>query len=953
MLTNGFISRSGQLVPVIVWGTDQGIERGKAKVNPSMAKEFSISDGDIVLRLPATGLIPSGSLFVTENYTTSLRLAYDGIIAPEEGGNLSLKNEQIIPLNIFVNRAELAEMMETEGRINLILSGRLLSPEEVEQAWTPELSGLKTQRYEDFTEITSDRVFLQQEVTDQLRDDNPESNRLFSYLVNSIEKDGKSVPYSFATAVDRYKDITLADDELILSDYTAKRIDARTGDLLRLTYFTSADLKTLFTDTVELKVRAIVPLAELLEDETLSADFPGLTDVDRCTDWDSDIPIDMDLITAEDERYWELYKSTPKAILPYAAVAPGWSNSYGSATGLRIAPGEANLHGLQSPMFGIQLVHPREAGLFAAMNGVDFSGLFLALGFFIIISAILLMLVPLKEMLYVRRHEIDLLRAVGYSGKRIVGNLWMESAPVVLVSALAGVITGLIYTFLIIWLLGTVWKGATHTGGFSIYPNMATIMTGLLAGIIISLAALRISLVRALNKPADGMTPGRPSVRKKFFRMIICIIVTVQVVLLNYMVLQSVVLFILTGVLFTLTAAVCGDYLITRYGAGTREKFTTAKMVWGTLYARKKQATLSFFTLASGIFIVFSVGLNRQGFADGSQLLSGTGGFTLWGESSVPLYHNLSTEAGRERMSLTGLPAGTEVLQLLRYGADEASCLNLNKVLTPTVLGVDMDALKSSRFGIKRNVYGLERDSFFERMKQTDEGVYPALVDETVLMWSLGMSLGDTIHYEGSNGKKAVIQLAGILDNTIFQGNILTDRSLFSEIWDGITGSEVMLVRVQEREQEEEVKTLLSQALHEYGIRLTTTADRLKQFNSVTDTYLTIFMTLGGIGLLLGIMSFIIVVRKNLTMRRREIDLYRTIGFADDRIEEILYRENLSVPLYAVITGVVSALAGVSGGFTHIGLWIWVMAFVFTLIFITCIVLFVKREVRQSLHRTK
>ncbi|MCD7977518.1 MAG: hypothetical protein LUG51_10290 [Tannerellaceae bacterium] len=198
--------------------------------------------------------------------------------------------------------------------------------------------------------------------------------------------------------------------------------------------------------------------------------------------------------------------------------------------------------------------------------------------------------------------------------------------------------------------------------------------------------------------------------------------------------------------------------------------------------------------------------------------------------------------------------------------------------------------------------------------------------------------------------KKVIIQLVGTLDNTIFQGHILIDKKLFSEIWEEITGSEVALLRVPESEKAT-TRMLLSQALHEYGVRVTPTEERLKEFNSVTDTYLTIFMTLGGIGLLLGIMSFIIVVRKNLAMRRKEIELYRTLGFPDRKIEKALNRENLIVPLYAILTGVISSFIGISAGITHIPTGIWLTAIIFTTFFIGCTVLFVKREVRKEIKR--
>ena len=207
----------------------------------------------------------------------------------------------------------------------------------------------------------------------------------------------------------RYKGHILRKDEILLSDYAANRLGARVGDTIRVSYYKSEGLKRLDTDARQFKVGRVVPLSEWVSDGSLSADFPGLSNVERCTDWDSDLPIQMDLITDEDERYWDLFRSTPKAIIAYDAVVGDWGNAYGSATAIRIPNARPDLTGLRPEMFGIQLIHPREAGIYAARNGVDFAGLFLALGFFIIVSAVLLMLNPLSEMFYRRRHEIALL----------------------------------------------------------------------------------------------------------------------------------------------------------------------------------------------------------------------------------------------------------------------------------------------------------------------------------------------------------------------------------------------------------------------------------------------------------------------------------------------------------------------------------------------------------------
>ncbi|MDR1756880.1 MAG: ABC transporter permease [Culturomica sp.] len=955
LLTNGFISHDGRLIPVLVWGVDDlPVAKGAARMNAALREEIGAGHPEaLVLRLPAPGLIPSGSLFVTDSYTTGMRLSLEGVVSGEEGGNISLKNEQVLPFNLFVNRQELAEVLERKGKINLILSDRFIAAGAWEEAWNYGSSGLSVSGREGFTEITSDRVFLQDGVVETICRDNREPNRLFSYLANSIQRGESAIPYSFVTAADRYRGEPLAKEEVILSDYSAKRLQAQTGDRITLTYFTSQDLKALKTDSVLLRVKAIVPLSELLEDKTLSADFPGLSDVERCTDWDSDLPIDMDLITGEDERYWERYRTTPKAIVAYDAVAGDWGNAYGNATAVRVANADPDLSGLTAGMFGIQVIHPRDKGLYAALHGVDFSGLFLALGFFIVVSALLLMQVPLSEMLYRRRCETDLLKALGYTRRRIARMLWLEAAPVVLLSSMAGVVAGLLYTGLVMWLLGNVWRGATHTGGFSVYPSAVTVGSGFLVGVVLSLSLLRRSIVRSLKERKQGTGTRASSLSVCLKRKKACAVVSTLLaagtVAVNLFWLHSVALFVGVGVLLMGTAALWGDYLIVRKGSPAAGHFHTEKLIWSTLLTHKRQALLSFFTLTTGVFIVFSVGLNRKGFADSPGLRTGTGGYSLWCESSVPIYYDMGTPAGKEKLALTALPGSTEILQCLRYGADDASCLNLNKVTTPTVLGVDMKALASADFQIAQSIYPAGREEVFRQMQATEGKVYPALVDATVLTWSLMMQLGDTLWYGNDGGEPVPIRLAGTLSNSVFQGNILIDRAFFSEIWKETTGSEVFLLKTEEKEA---AKMLLSQALHEYGVRVSTTNERLQQFNSVTDTYLTIFLTLGGLGLLLGIMGFVIVVRKNLAARCREITLYRTLGFTDARIRQTLYKENVIVPLYAIAVGVVSSLAGVSMTFSNASAQVWLLALLFALLFVACMVVFVRREVRKEVQNS-
>lgn len=943
IMTEGFVADHGRLLPVTVWGIDQlpsgiTVEEGTSKINVPLSEEIESSKDDIVLRLANNGMVPSGSLFVTQSYTTSIRLGCEGVISASEGGNISLKNEQVMPLNVFVNRAELAELLGVEHKVNMILSEQMISYEEINDSWNNELAGVHVETVGSVREITTDRVFLQQELVSKLSGQNHRPNRLYSYLANSIRSNESSIPYSFITALDRYGEYDLADDEILLSDYAAYRLQAKVGDRVSVSYYKMKGLKKLETDSIVLKVAAIVPLQDFVNDGHLSADFPGLSDVERCTEWDSDLPIDMNLITDEDEQYWTDYRSKPKALIPYKAVVGDWETVFGTATALRVDDLEPDLTGLDASMFGVQVVHPRESGMFGAMNGVDFAGLFLALGFFIILSALLLMYSPLSEMYAKRAAEINLLKSLGYAPKRIIVLFWDEAMPIVLVASVVGILVGFLYTSFIMYLLGNVWQGATQTDGFGVYVNMLTLCIGAFVSVALSLGLLRWIIGKAISD-IHAVHQNLPSQKRLMMWSLVLAILTILMLFVNLLFYHSVVLFVITGCAWIALATVAGYYLLVSRGV-TPQATDRKQLAWSSLFAVRKQTVASFLPLVLGVFIVFAVGLNRRSFVDSSQLVQGTGGYALWMESSVPVYYDINTPEGKKQLSLTELPADAHFLQFLRYSADDASCLNLNKVSNPTVLGVDMEQFIQS-FSVD---YYAGYDS--QRLKN-DASAYPVLVDETVLTWGLMKSMGDTLYYTDAHGNEVKFLIAGTLPNTVLQGNVVMDRGLFAKIWPELTGSEVALVQVDEADVKPTAQ-LIATALNEYGVRVNTTNERLKQFYQVTDTYLTIFLSLGGIGLLLGILSFLIVIRKNLTARSSDIRMYAMIGYRPESISQLLFKENVIVPVYAIVVGITGALLSIGTCFANVSVSIWLLSLFLMLLLIGCVWLFVKRLVKNE-----
>lgn len=897
LLVEGFVSSGDKLIPVFVWGSDaDSIEHGNAIVNEPLARQ--LSNDDFVLHLPSHSLVPSGSLFVTKQYSTQMRLHQQGVKTVEQGGNLLLHNEQTLPLNVFVNRQELAELMDLKGKINLVMSPSGISEDEFSRVWSPAYSGIFTEG----DNLTSDRIFLPQSIVESLQP----QRTCFAYLVNDIYNDVDSVPYSFVTAIDNWKGEKLAGNEMVLSDYASERMKARVGDTLKMDYFIAKGMKSLDTRTRSFVVKAIVPLQEIQQDTLLMTEYPGLSNVEKCTDWDSDLPINMSRIAKEDEDFWYAYKQTPKALVSYDAVKSDWSMPFGVATALQVKDASEAVMQITPKQMGVLISHPTEDALYLAQNGTDFSSLFLALGFFIILSGILLMQNPLLEMLEKRKGEVELYRTLGFSPRRIYTMLAKEIGRVVLCASPIGVLAGILYSGITLFLLGNVWSGATHTEGFALHVNVLTLLIGWIVGMVICALTVWLALRSFMKGNEIHTQKQKPrSYALALYTSVALAITTVAAFIYNIILAHSIIIFVCCGLLWLIAS---GLFLLAyiRKSAMPTNIFSHRSMMWKSLESRRSQNLLAFWSLSVGVFTVFSVGLNRPDFSHSTEDASVTGEFDLWCECRVPVEYDMNNSDVRKKLSVSDLDDNVRFMQIQQHTQDEASCLNLNKVVKPTVLGVDLNELK--------NCFNIETDV----LVQSYADVVPVLIDSESLTWSLMKSVGDTLTYESSEGEPVRLLIAGTYPTGIFHGNALMDRIQFGKIWKEETGSRIMLIKTGE-EKLEETRELLETAMSEYGLRISTTTERIELFFTVTDTYLAIFLTLGGLGLLLGVFCLVIVVRKNLASRKEEINTLLALGYPMEQIRQMLIKENLVVPLFAIVMGSVGSVISISANVAGAG----------------------------------
>ena len=66
-----------------------------------------------------------------------------------------------------------------------------------------------------------------------------------------------------------------------------------------------------------------------------------------------------------------------------------------------------------------------------------------------------------------------------------------------------------------------------------------------------------------------------------------------------------------------------------------------------------------------------------------------------------------------------------------------------------------------------------DKENPWSILEQTlSDDVLPAIADQSVIVWGLGKSIGDTLTYVDERGESFKVRLVGGLANSIFQGNM-------------------------------------------------------------------------------------------------------------------------------------------------------------------------------------
>jgi len=893
----------------------------EAIINSFLSQKLGLRPGDeFILRIEKKGWLPAELPLAREMVTTvPLRLVVKTILSEQQGGRFTLQNTQRAPYTVFLGLPLLEKELNLTEVCNTLLVGAAIDTAVLQAAlernWQLEDIGLTARRLTGTQqwEWTSHRIFIEEQIVEKVDGGQP----IFTYLVNSLQSKDHATPYSFVSTANVLPlSMMPAAGQICLTRWLADDLDVIPRDSLTMTFFALDPGSKLLEASVKMQISGILP-ANILPDSTLMPQLPGLAGVDNCRDWHPGIPIDLKKIRKKDELYWQQHRGAPKAFISPETADTIWANRFGRLTTLRFSDSLSAASAAQKLKadfhladLGLRFQPLKQQALQAANPTTDFSQLFIGLSFFVILAALLLIGLLFQLQMEARRDELTAYLALGFKRGQIQNLFLLEGAVVALAAILPGLVLGLLYVSLLLYGIKTWWLAAFSISDLSLHLTVASLALSGLAGFVLSILVILWRSKRLTALPPLGLAGQALPRQNKWwaFAAILFWSIGLAALLIKHPGSRddTTLSFFMAG-FFWLAGFFCFcRYWLTR-PADNKAKLTVMRLA--LMNSRRRWGrSLAVITLwAAAFFLVLTIGANRKSLPDADDRHSGTGGFRLWMETMAPVVDDLNSNPARKQFSLTD-SIGQKVhffSMRLRPGED-ASCLNLNRSQQPGILGVDARTLDSlDAFSFVRQVEGVSRP--WQALLQHDDHVLPAIADQTVIQWGLTKAVGDTLDMIDEFGKSFKVRLIAGLTNSVFQGHLLISQTAFLSHYPSQPGFRIFLIDAPD-EQASALINLLDLSFGDLGAEIITTTERLAQFNQVENTYLSIFLVLGGLALLLGSAGMGIIVSRNIHEARWELAALSAIGFTKSLIIRVLRLEHGLLFLSGCFIGCAAAL---------------------------------------------
>ena len=616
-----------------------------------------------------------------------------------------------------------------------------------------------------------------------------------------------------------------------------------------------------------------------------------------------------------------------------------------SAEVYRAALEKKILTNLKPEELGLRFEPVREQALKAAEQSQDFGGLFLGFSFFVIGAALLLVALLFSLGLEQRAPEIGTLLALGFTPKQVRKLLLREAMALSLIGGVIGAVGGIYYAKGMLHGLTTIWRDAVGATTLNFHVTGQTLVIGVFASVVVSVVTIWLTLRKFVRRPARellaGETQDETAKGRSWGNLIgaaalVCAVGTVGWTLWSGETNNAESFFSAGSLVLVAGLSFVSAWLARRTGVapvsilksssnGDRRDAcpTLASLAVSGCARRRKRSLSTVAMLACGSFLIVSIGVFRlDADRDATKRSSGTGGFALMGETTMPVVQDLNSKSGRDAFALEEKElAGVGFVPFRVRAGDEASCLNLNAAQRPRLLGVKPEML-DGRFAFAKgdgwaalraiangqSPMAIAEQSKIQNPKSKIE--IPAIGDANSIQWAMHKKVGDTIDYVDERGQPFKVRIVGAVANSILQGQLIIDEADFVNRFPSESGYRMFLMDAPSNAVSQ-VSATLSRAMQDVGLELTPAAHRLDQFNAVQNTYLGTFQVLGGLGLLLGSVGLGIVVLRNVLERRGELAVLMAVGFRRSQLQRLLLVENGALLAAGLALGVIAAAVAV------------------------------------------
>jgi ABC-type lipoprotein release transport system permease subunit len=608
----------------------------------------------------------------------------------------------------------------------------------------------------------------------------------------------------------------------------------------------------------------------------------------------------------------------------------------------------------------------KRQGLAAAAGTTPFGVLFLAFSSFLILAAVMLSALLFRLAVERRAAEIGILLALGFSRRAVGRLLSAEGFLVAAAGSALGAAAGVGYAAVLLAGLQTWWLAAIVTPFLHLYVTPRSLAIGYAGGLLAAMLAI-LATVRRLGRVAPrrllaGQT-GEESLpplawrrfpwRRRAIEAALAAAAIAPAVVLSLVPVREDVragAFFLAGAL----ALACLLALVAmRLRSGATGKAVSAgrgnllRMALASAARNPLRSTLSTGLVAAACFLIVAVGAFR---VDPSRqapaLESGDGGFALVAQSDQPIHADLNTPAGRRQLGFAPddelLLARGRIVSLRVVGGDDASCLNLYRPRQPRLLGVPPALVQHDGFAWAsvpagcRNPWQLLSEQNSEVGSRKSEGPrrataaapnsefripnslpLPLILERNTANYALDLweGLGQRYDITDRRGRQFPLQVAALLADSIFQGDLLVDEETLLAFDPETSGYRFFLIEVPPGEasaaEAAKVQSALERTLGDYGLAAEPAARRLAGFLAVQNTYLSTFQSLGALGLLLGTVGLAVVQLRNVLERRGELALLRAAGFRRSTLAALVFLENLLLLALGLACGGLAAAVAV------------------------------------------